>query len=266
MLEGVGASLRRKHVMNSSSGACGATPWNAPSTAAAWLHGHVIRKVETGGAGRVCTPKLVTTPKLPPPPPRQAQKRSEFWLGVAHQVTAVRSDDRDGDDVVGHGPELPGSEADAPAEREPTDPHRRARAVRNRAARRCKGRLDVDEAGTGADRRDPGRRIELDAGEAPEIDDHAGRRRVPGVAVPARADREAHLRLLRPGDRLGHVGRRQRLHDGKRVDVVEAFLILEPRLFVSGARGTITGPLIAAWSFARLGWVAPRGLPTVCHP
>jgi hypothetical protein len=24
--------------------------------------------------------KEVTTPKLPPPPPRQAQNRSEFWL------------------------------------------------------------------------------------------------------------------------------------------------------------------------------------------
>ena len=58
---------------NSSSGACGAQACQAAITDAAWAQGHSIPKVETVDTGVVLKRYSVAMPKLPPPPPRQAQ-------------------------------------------------------------------------------------------------------------------------------------------------------------------------------------------------
>src|SRR5439155_12573993 len=66
---------------NSSSGACGAQRCQAAITAFAFVHGHWTPKVETRETGVVLNVKSVAMPKLPPPPPRLAQKRSAFRPG-----------------------------------------------------------------------------------------------------------------------------------------------------------------------------------------
>src|SRR5919204_3867360 len=58
--------------------ACGAHDCHTLRTRAASAHGHSMKNVLTLLTGWVLNVRLVTIPKFPPPPPRQAQKRSEF--------------------------------------------------------------------------------------------------------------------------------------------------------------------------------------------
>src|SRR6478672_2985068 len=64
----------------SASGACGAQDCQAEITRAARDHGQDRKNRTICPTGWVPKVNEVTTPKLPPPPPRQAQNRSEFWL------------------------------------------------------------------------------------------------------------------------------------------------------------------------------------------
>ena len=64
----------------SASGACGAQDCQAEITRAACDHGQDRKNRTIWPTWRVRKVNEVTTPKLPPPPPRQAQNRSEFWL------------------------------------------------------------------------------------------------------------------------------------------------------------------------------------------
>ncbi len=63
---------------HSVCGVVGSHCCQAPSTDPAAAHGHSRVNRAMGGTG--CTPNVndVTTPKLPPPPPRQAQNRSSL--------------------------------------------------------------------------------------------------------------------------------------------------------------------------------------------
>ena len=70
-------------IENSPSGACGANACHARTTSRACDHGQSAKKYETLETGCVRRTRCVTTPKLPPPPPRQAQYRSGF--SVAEQ-------------------------------------------------------------------------------------------------------------------------------------------------------------------------------------
>src|SRR6266704_4589936 len=74
-----------KQLDHSSSGACGAQFCHASTMVTALLHGQLSVNNVSPLTG--CTRKVneVTTPKLPPPPPRNAQKRSALWL--ASQVS-----------------------------------------------------------------------------------------------------------------------------------------------------------------------------------
>src|SRR5207302_1158477 len=74
------APVSSKQFDQISSGPCGAHPCQALSTEAALLHGQ--RNVNSESVETGCTRKVneVTAPRLPPPPPRNAQKRSESWL------------------------------------------------------------------------------------------------------------------------------------------------------------------------------------------
>src|SRR6201999_647724 len=71
---------------HSSSGACGAQDCQAASTRCACDQGQLRKNSTMSPAGWVVKVNEVTTPKLPPPPPRQAQYRSEFWLEL-HVLT-----------------------------------------------------------------------------------------------------------------------------------------------------------------------------------
>src|ERR1700751_1498619 len=64
----------------SASGACGAQDCHAEITRAACDHGQDRKNRTICPTGRVRKVNEVTTPKLPPPPPRQAQNRPKFWL------------------------------------------------------------------------------------------------------------------------------------------------------------------------------------------
>lgn len=66
-----------------SSGCVGPHSCQAFSTAAALDHGHVTYAVTPWGAGWVLKRSSVTTPKLPLPAPRRAQKRSLFVVAFA---------------------------------------------------------------------------------------------------------------------------------------------------------------------------------------
>src|SRR5713101_943014 len=68
------------------SGACGAQDCQPAMTRAACDHGQDRKNRQMAPAGWVVKVNEVTTPKLPPPPPRQAQNRSEFWLEL-HVLT-----------------------------------------------------------------------------------------------------------------------------------------------------------------------------------
>src|SRR5260370_31709983 len=76
---GAAARCRFDH---SSSGACGAQDCQAEITWPACDHGQERKNKMISPAG--CVPKVneVTTPKLPPPPPRQAQYRSALLLAL----------------------------------------------------------------------------------------------------------------------------------------------------------------------------------------
>ena len=64
----------------SPSGAYGAQRCHASTTVCASLQGHSAKNVATLPTGYVRSWNEVTMPKFPPPPPRQAQKRSAFSL------------------------------------------------------------------------------------------------------------------------------------------------------------------------------------------
>src|ERR1700722_11714210 len=67
----------------SASGACGAQDCQAEITRSAFDHGQDRKNKTISPAGWVLKVKEVTTPKLPPPPPRQAQYRFGLLFALA---------------------------------------------------------------------------------------------------------------------------------------------------------------------------------------
>ena len=64
----------------SAPGACGANRCQAAIASLAWDHGQDTKKYAARETRCVRSVSEVTTPKLPPPPPRHAQYRSSFVL------------------------------------------------------------------------------------------------------------------------------------------------------------------------------------------
>ena len=103
-------------------------------------------------------------------------------------------------------------------------------------ARREPGRPRRRAADCRPDRDDAGGRAQVDRVHTAEIDDDAAAGRVTAVAVTPGADHELHFRALRPADDRAEVTGGERLDDTERVDVVEALLVDEARLLLTGAR------------------------------
>src|SRR5215813_13187543 len=80
------AAADRCRFDQSASGACGAQDCQAAITRAACDHGQDRKNRTIWPTGWVRKVNEVTTPKLPPPPPRQAQNRSAFWV-ESHVLT-----------------------------------------------------------------------------------------------------------------------------------------------------------------------------------
>lgn len=68
--------MESEQIEKISSGACGAQRCQAATTEAARLHGNEAKKYDADPTRWVVSVKPVAMPKLPPPPPRHAQKRS----------------------------------------------------------------------------------------------------------------------------------------------------------------------------------------------
>ena len=81
-IEPPGAAARCR-LDQSWSGACGAQDCQPAMTWAACDHGQHRKNRQISPAGWVVKVNEVTTPKLPPPPPRQAQNRSELVCALA---------------------------------------------------------------------------------------------------------------------------------------------------------------------------------------
>ena len=108
-------------IVESSSGAASASAMNPA--------------IVSGVAGRMSIPptmvptswsrywNLVATPKLPPPP-RIAQNRSGWVLGIDAEELAVRGHDIGGEQVVDREPVLAAEVPDPPAEGDPAQPDR----------------------------------------------------------------------------------------------------------------------------------------------
>jgi hypothetical protein len=69
-----------------ASGVVGDHACQARRALAAFAHGQCRKKVVTSRVGWVRKPKETATPRLPPPPPREAQYRSGLWS--ASQVSS----------------------------------------------------------------------------------------------------------------------------------------------------------------------------------
>lgn len=95
-------------------------------------------------------------------------------------------------------------EADAAAQHEARDADRRAAAMGDGAARRAKPRGDVPVEAARSDRDAAARRVIGHLLHRRQVDQEAGRGRVPGERMPAAADGEGHVHLPTPAQRLGH--------------------------------------------------------------
>src|ERR1700688_3945994 len=80
---GAEAPVSSAQIRYSPSGPCGASPCQAATASAACDQGKSQNPYAAEPTAWVAKVKAVTTPKLPPPPPRQAQYRSGLVAGSA---------------------------------------------------------------------------------------------------------------------------------------------------------------------------------------
>ena len=218
----------------SAPGASGANACHAASASLACDQGKDAKNQAAPGARWVCRVRLVTIPKLPPPPPRQAQNRSSLVSAPACRtrpsaVTIVSA----ADVVRGQAP-APAREPVPAPECEAPDPDRGAAAARNGepAARKCG--VHVDQLRAGPDRRPPA--ADPHTVHPGQVDDHSvAGRRVAAVAMAARARHDVHVEAVRPPDDGGHVLRRLGPHDRVGPGAVEAQVVDEASRVVAGA-------------------------------
>ena len=136
---------------HSSGGVPGIHCCHSPSTSAAALHGYCRVNSAMSGMGWASKVNDVTTPKLPPPPPLDAHSRSSWSRRSAVTTRASAVTISTAAQVVAGEPVLAPEDTDAPAEGEPGDAHRRARAAGSRRPDDPERAVDVDQPGAGAD-------------------------------------------------------------------------------------------------------------------
>ena len=180
-------------------------------------------------------------PKLPPPPPRLAQKRSSFCVRRGGEEPAVGRDDVQRGEVVAGEAVLAADHADAAAQGEPGDAHRRAGTGGQEHPVGRELRVDVDQLGAGADDRRHGRRVGGDGVQAGDVDDQSRSRGVAAVAVAAAAGGGGDA--VGPGESEAtlDVGRRGAVGHGGRVEGGETEVVDELGRGVGGRGGQDEG-------------------------
>ena len=203
------------------------------------------------GTSNVCTLNEVLIAKLPPAPPRQAQKR--IRLGIDGTDLAVRGHDLSPHQLIAGETVSAHVEADAAAEKEPADAHGRATAVRDGDADLLQRRVERAVEHPASNGRDLGVRIEIHPVKQPEVDHQPRRRRVAGVVVPPAPGHEGHLVLAGPENTLSDVVRTRATRDarGKRGVEDEVVRRDDPRPARRSGPQQLTGQTP--------GQIAPRG-------
>ena len=172
----------------------------------------------TSEMGNVAKVSEVVTPKLPPPPPRNAQNRSGF--SAADAVTAWppgNTTDRRRQRVREQA-RMPGLGAQSAAKGVPRSTDRRADTRRDASACRGQRLVQVPQTGRGR-RRDPsaGGVVVDSAGQLTQVEHHgAVRRGRANVGMPATARSDLEIVGSSERHRLLHVRRRCRRNDRRR--------------------------------------------------
>jgi hypothetical protein len=130
------------------SGAVGAHRRQASITATAWLNGDATwRFVASCGAGTVANASEVTTPKLPAPAPRSAQKRSPSRCSSQVDDAPVARDDLRSDQPVGRDAVRAPEDSQTTTEGQPRDAHGWTGASRDGQAESLQCCVHLAEAG-----------------------------------------------------------------------------------------------------------------------
>ena len=172
----------------------------------------------TCGAGRSRNRNLVATPKLPPPPPRQAQNRSGSVSGVGRDHAAVGGHQVDVDEVVAGQAPGAGQHTLTAAEGEAGDADGRARPGGQRLPARGHPGVHVDQLGTGTHL--GGGAGHPDGGDPAHVEHDPGAGRPAGVGVAARAQGERQAGVAGERDGRGDVAGGRAVDDGLGADVV----------------------------------------------
>ena len=173
----------------------------------------------TCGAGRSRNRNLVATPKLPPPPPRQAQNRSGSVRASAVTIAAVGGHQVDVDEAVAGQAPGAGQHTLTAAEGETGDADGRARPGGQRLPARGHPGVHVDQLGTGTHL--GGGAGHPDGGDPAHVEHDPGAGRPAGVGVAARAQGERQAGVAGERDGRGDVARGRAVDDGLGADVVE---------------------------------------------
>ena len=163
----------------------------------------------TSPVGNVAKVSEVVTPKLPPPPPRNAQNRSGWLVGGRGDRLAAGQHHRRRPQCVPHQARVPGMGAQPAAQGVARGTDRRAGARRDTPARRRQHLMHRIQTRRGRHRDLPGGGVVIDApGQLTQVEHHrAVRGGRPHIGVPAAA--RSDLEVVRGSEchRLLHIRR-----------------------------------------------------------
>ena len=216
----------------SRSSTKGAQRCQASSTSAASSHGQVTVQITTSPIGCTRKVKAVAIPKFPPPPPRNAQKRSGCSSSLARSTRPSASTSSTANEVVAGEPKLAREKADATAESQAGDADARAGAGGDGDAMLPQATIAIEQANPGADDRLAARHVDVDVGQSTHVDHETavdyGER---FIAMPSGASPQRHSLLARPADGVLHILRVVADDNGRR-KAREAGVEALPSLFV----------------------------------
>ena len=188
-------------------GAFGAQLCQALKTLAAFGcdSSHETPNTSTSLRGKMRNTNWVAIPKLPPPPPLQAQNRSGSEVAVASSVARLRIDQGDLLEIVASEAVRPGKQSISAPKRVPSNPDRRATTGRKRIPDVRELLINVVERTCSRGHKSLAR-VHRDFLQSPKVDYYVGRLRKSFVRMPSRPHREGQAVSADPirhhGDRI----------------------------------------------------------------